>query len=704
MATSEVAQRAKKVRGQLKAEFPGIKFSVRVHNYSGGDSIRIEWTDGPKSADVKAIAQEFGSVRRCEASGEILGGGNSYVFVERRYSSEAYQAALEVVCQDWGLDVPEFSVSCGSPYLSHEQDVQSVGGGNSSLGELIWQHLADLDLRATEGPAPAAADPIAPSSQLLAGTMNSYNEFMVGTTQPKSRQAEDRNGKLIGGQFEYGGWEFRIEPVNSATKGYKTIGYQLIVGGEYQRVLGYTSHRPNHYFRSLAEARRAAFWYLSGEKATSLELSVLCQIFRKTDQIAWLLETVGGTLFRNQLVDRDLQEWGHQEIAAEALAMLHDLEAGQGPSSEGDRSPMPIPPPPPADEALASSAPDPRLTQRAARFRDMADRLQETIDQKLAPRLENTPKRAREAEAQRHDGYKIQGVQAILRAIADQTDDGTLSHPLSAITNKAQIETLMGFTEENILSGKGGVDGIMAKLKLSPEQMVELLRQLKGIVRGNVVIDHDAEELKRLMAELRYCGIPGYVTTPRVMAEEAIAFLEITNDDFVLDPQGGSGALLNVIRDRHPGARLATLEINGRLREILQLQGFDVLGDDSMKYHPGPSERPTKIAMNPPFEAMADIGHVRHAYDILAPGGRMVAIMSASPFNLARRAAIAFRSWLDEVPIVLHCEKNAPDTFRSSGATVQTYLVVLEKPAALGALPQTLPAVAMLRQLSLSLF
>ena len=89
MAKSEAAKRAAQVRASLKAEFPGVKFSVRSDSYSGGDSIRIEWTDGPTEEDVKAIAQKFESVNRCRVTGGILSGGNSYVFTDRNYNPEA---------------------------------------------------------------------------------------------------------------------------------------------------------------------------------------------------------------------------------------------------------------------------------------------------------------------------------------------------------------------------------------------------------------------------------------------------------------------------------------------------------------------------------------------------------------------------------------------------------------------------------------
>lgn len=48
-----VADTAKLVRKALKADFPGVKFSVRSSSYSGGASIDVRWTDGPTEKSVR---------------------------------------------------------------------------------------------------------------------------------------------------------------------------------------------------------------------------------------------------------------------------------------------------------------------------------------------------------------------------------------------------------------------------------------------------------------------------------------------------------------------------------------------------------------------------------------------------------------------------------------------------------------------------
>lgn len=71
------ADTAKLIRVQLKAKFPGIKFSVKSSVYSGGASIDVAWTDGPTSKMVDAVVQPFG-------------GGGFDGMIDMAYSKYAY--------------------------------------------------------------------------------------------------------------------------------------------------------------------------------------------------------------------------------------------------------------------------------------------------------------------------------------------------------------------------------------------------------------------------------------------------------------------------------------------------------------------------------------------------------------------------------------------------------------------------------------
>lgn len=84
-----IAFKAKQLRDDLKAAFPGTKFWV-----TSKGSINVSWIDGPTTRAVEAIADQYENVSRCEYSGEILSGGNTFVFCRRLYSRTVLQNAL----------------------------------------------------------------------------------------------------------------------------------------------------------------------------------------------------------------------------------------------------------------------------------------------------------------------------------------------------------------------------------------------------------------------------------------------------------------------------------------------------------------------------------------------------------------------------------------------------------------------------------
>jgi hypothetical protein len=59
---SSQAQTAKMIRAKLKAAYPQIPFRVTSTSFAGGNAVDIEWTDGPTTKAVDAIAgdHEYG--------------------------------------------------------------------------------------------------------------------------------------------------------------------------------------------------------------------------------------------------------------------------------------------------------------------------------------------------------------------------------------------------------------------------------------------------------------------------------------------------------------------------------------------------------------------------------------------------------------------------------------------------------------------
>lgn len=126
-----VASTAKLVRAELKKEFSGTIFSVRSKSYSGGASIRVEWTDGPTSKAVDQIVWKYRgasfdgmidlkSYHNSELNGEVVHYGADYINCTRTLSIEFLTAVASAYCARYNEVMPKIVVS-GSAYIEDRQ-------------------------------------------------------------------------------------------------------------------------------------------------------------------------------------------------------------------------------------------------------------------------------------------------------------------------------------------------------------------------------------------------------------------------------------------------------------------------------------------------------------------------------------------------------------------------------------------------------
>ena len=118
-------------------------------------------------------------------------------------------------------------------------------------------------------------------------------------------------------------------------------------------------------------------------------------------------------------------------------------------------------------------------------------------------------------------------------------------------------------------------------------------------------------------------------------------------------------------------------EINSDLHQALTLLDFQPLDRDFLFATPRPMY--DRVLMNPPFSKDAYIDHVRAAYDWLAPGGELVAVLPngyQSSRSLQRRN---FSDWLDDLDASRY--DNPADAFTKSDRRcgVSTHLIHLKR-------------------------
>ena len=150
----------------------------------------------------------------------------------------------------------------------------------------------------------------------------------------------------------------------------------------------------------------------------------------------------------------------------------------------------------------------------------------------------------------------------------------------------------------------------------------------------------------------------------------------IYEDDTVLEPSAGRGALIKAIHRACPSVTVECYELMPENREFLHtLSNVILLDEDFTK--DSVSSSYTKIIANPPFSGNQDIDHIKLMYERLEQGGTLAAITSQHWKFASEKKCIDFRNWLKEV----HGEvfEISAGEFKESGTSISTMAVVIKK-------------------------
>ncbi len=304
----------------------------------------------------------------------------------------------------------------------------------------------------------------------------------------------------------------------------------------------------------------------------------------------------------------------------------------------------------------------------AEKFRTMADKIDEEVTAKRGDHLENTPKRQREGMSRRIEADRLERTAQGLRALADLHEAGEVPEELAKFTSKKAVYSALGVRTTS--TGYYHIAPTDEPTDDSPEAAA-----LWALLDGKDPEQEKADRLAELMAGLP--KIAGYFPTPADIVDEMLDRAKIEAAHSVLEPSAGSGAILDGIAELAADPLAVHYEVNPTLCEILRAKGYDSRPIDFMQREPGQFLY-DRVVMNPPFENLQDVDHVRHAYDFLKAGGRLVAIMSPGPFFRDTKKAREFREWFEDLGGEV--EEIEAGAFKESGTGVASRLVVIDKP------------------------
>ncbi len=182
-----------------------------------------------------------------------------------------------------------------------------------------------------------------------------------------------------------------------------------------------------------------------------------------------------------------------------------------------------------------------------------------------------------------------------------------------------------------------------------------------------------------------------FFETPERLAGRMASLAGIKCGDRVLEPSAGRGSIINAIFALQDAPSVVfAVELDPKNVHWLKAVDAEInqappqkticVTEGNFLEHQDQYDR---IVMNPPFTQDQAVKHVKHAYDLLLPGGRLVSIMDKGWLFGSSRIRSEFRDWyegmqnegLASIPEVLPA-----GTFKDSGTTIETVLVILQKP------------------------
>jgi len=188
--------------------------------------------------------------------------------------------------------------------------------------------------------------------------------------------------------------------------------------------------------------------------------------------------------------------------------------------------------------------------------------------------------------------------------------------------------TVRGMTVRKFKNGNG-------HLIFPPDILLDINRALAEFY-GEVLPDAEEEDAKPRTGTAVSKDLQFYWTPPAAIdaALEAVGIYRPSEYGYgaerpahrVLEPSCGDGRILDVLRAR--GCRSLGIEVHAGRAAEARAKGHDVLTANFL-------EQPARpefdfVVMNPPFYGRHYVKHVRHAFEFLKPGGRLVSILPAT--------------------------------------------------------------------------
>lgn len=221
------------------------------------------------------------------------------------------------------------------------------------------------------------------------------------------------------------------------------------------------------------------------------------------------------------------------------------------------------------------------------------------------------------------------------------------------------------WSTEEVLKNCKYENGVLKlpNVQLNPKSYTEVKKWIEeaggkwtgGKIQG-FTFEFNADRVVNILLEGKRCNLKKeyqFFETPEPLADWLVSLGgEIRDEDYVLEPSAGRGAIIRSIRKVNNKVTIDCFELMPENREFLEkIDNINICGEDFMN---GTSRLYSKIYANPPFSKNQDIHHVRTMYESLDIGGVLCVITSTHWKFSNEKICIDFREWLDEINAEKH--------------------------------------------------
>jgi len=217
-------------------------------------------------------------------------------------------------------------------------------------------------------------------------------------------------------------------------------------------------------------------------------------------------------------------------------------------------------------------------------------------------------------------------------------------------------------------------------IQLDRKEYLEVAKHIKFLggkwnrTKGGFIFDREIKSIDELLGETNKQKQLQFFETPQELAKELVYLADIQNQDDILEPSAGRGAIIKEIK-KICSCQIQYCEIDETNRKYLEkIDNLEEVNYNFLKFN---EMTFSKIIANPPFSKNQDIDHIRHMYSLLRRKGRLVSIASKHWQISNKKKETEFRDWLEDIDAeVVELDEGK---FKESGTNIKSVIIIINK-------------------------